>query len=65
MYNQDVTMFQVLINILKSSYKEPNIDVLKKKNIQKSVNWCERYNIPCNKFSDKINVFLPLSFENE
>ena len=62
---QQLETFNQLINLLKSSNKEPNIDVLKKKNIQKSVNWCERYNIPCNKFSDKINVFLPLSFENE
>jgi hypothetical protein len=62
---QQLETFNQLINLLKSSNKETHMDVLKKKNIQKSVNWCERYNIPCNKFSDKINVFLPLSVEHD
>ena len=62
---QQLETFNQLINLLKSSNKETHMDVLKKKNIQKSVNWCERYNIPCNKFSDKINVFLPLLIEHD
>ena len=36
---------------------------MKKTNIQKSVNWCEKFKIPCNKFSDKINIFLPIAKE--
>ena len=35
------------------------LEILKKNNIQKCVNWCEKYKIPCNKFSEKINIFLP------
>ena len=23
--------------------------------------WCEKYKIPCNKFSEKVNIFLPLA----
>ncbi|MCX8482441.1 MAG: hypothetical protein ORN50_02585, partial [Crocinitomicaceae bacterium] len=34
------------------------IDSLKKANIQKCIQWCEKYKIPCNKFTEKINIFL-------
>ena len=37
------------------------IENIKKSNIQKSVFWCEKYKIPCNKFTEKINIFLPIS----
>jgi hypothetical protein len=37
--------------------------LIKKTNIQKSVAWCEKYKIPCNKFSEKTNIFLPLDEE--
>lgn len=47
-----------IINILKSKNIEEKMELLKKNNIQKSVNWCEKFKIPCNKFSDKINLFL-------
>jgi hypothetical protein len=52
-----------IINILKSYNRYEKIELIQKNNIQKSVIWCEKYRIPCNKFSDKINIFLPL--ENE
>ena len=48
-------------NLLKA--QKPNrdkIESLKKYNIQKCVQWCEKFKIPCNKFSDKINIFLPV-----
>jgi len=32
----------------------------RKTNIQKSINWCEKYKIPCNKFTEKTNIFLPV-----
>ena len=50
-------LFQI-INILKNKNKEEKIEILKKTNIQKSINWCEKYNVPFNKFLDKNNVFL-------
>jgi hypothetical protein len=61
---QQLETFNQIINLLKNSNKDDKIELLKKNNIQKSVNWCEKYKIPCNKFSDKINIFLPLSIEN-
>jgi len=57
---QHLEAFNQMINLLKCNNKEEKLEILKKNNIQKSVNWCEKYKIPCNKFSDKINIFLPL-----
>ena len=37
---------------------ERHSEALKKINIQKSIAWCEKYKIPCNKFIDKFNIFL-------
>jgi hypothetical protein len=50
----------LVINILKNKNKEDKIETLKKMNIQKSVLWCEKYKIPCNKFFEKTNIFLPI-----
>ena len=33
-------------------------------NIQKCVIWCEKFKVPHNKFSEKVNIFLPLKVEN-
>jgi hypothetical protein len=52
--------FNQIIHILKNKNMDEKIETLKKNNIQKSVGWCEKYKIPCNKFSDKINIFLPV-----
>jgi hypothetical protein len=51
----------LVINILKNKNKEDKIETLKKMHIQKSVLWCEKYKIPCNKFSEKTNIFLPIN----
>jgi hypothetical protein len=37
--------------------KEEKIDSIKKINIQKSIHWCEKNNIPHNKFIEKLNIF--------
>jgi len=55
---QQLEALNQIISILKSNNLEEKMEVLKKNNIQKSVNWCEKFKIPCNKFSDKINIFL-------
>jgi hypothetical protein len=55
---QQLESLTQIINILKGKNIEEKIEVLKKNNIQKSVHWCEKFKIPCNKFSDKINLFL-------
>jgi hypothetical protein len=57
---QQLESFDQIINILKNKNKEEKIEIVKKINIQKSVNWCEKYKIPYNKFTEKINIFLPI-----
>ena len=52
-----------VINILKNKNKDDKIETIKKTNIQKSISWCEKYKIPCNKFTEKTNIFLPLTNE--
>lgn len=56
---QQLDLLNQIINILKSKNKEEKLETLKKNNIQRCVNWCEKFKIPYNKFSDKINIFLP------
>jgi hypothetical protein len=58
---QQLESLDLVINILKNKNKEDKIETLKKMNIQKSVLWCEKYKIPCNKFSEKTNIFLPIN----
>ena len=48
-----------IITICKNKNKNDKIENIKKNNIQKSVIWCEKYKIPCNKFIEKVNIFLP------
>jgi hypothetical protein len=54
---QQLEAFSELLAIVKHKNKEEKLEIIKKMNIQKCVNWCEKYNIPCNKFSLKVNVF--------
>ncbi len=58
--HQQIEALDLVVNILKNKNKEERIESFKKSNILKSVAWCEKYKIPCNKFSEKINMFLPL-----
>lgn len=60
MGQQQLEALDQIISIYKSKNKEDKIEVIKKTNIQKSVSWCEKYKIPCNKFTEKINIFLPI-----
>lgn len=57
---QQLESLDQIINILKSKNRHDKIEMIKKTNIQKSVSWCEKYKIPCNKFSEKTNIFLRL-----
>ena len=60
---QQIEALDLLINILKNKNKDDKIETLKKNNIQKSVLWCDRHKIPCNKFSEKTNIFLTTNKE--
>jgi len=60
---QQLESLDMIINILKNKNKEEKVETIKKTCIQKSVTWCEKYKIPCNKFSEKTNIFLPINKE--
>jgi 23S rRNA U2552 (ribose-2'-O)-methylase RlmE/FtsJ len=46
---QQIENIYTTINLIENKYKNEKIDVLKKNNIQKCMNWCIQYNIPHNK----------------
>ena len=56
---QQLESLDMIINIFRNKNKYDKIESIKNINIQKSINWCEKYKIPCNKFIDKCNIFLP------
>jgi hypothetical protein len=58
--HQQVEYLDLVLNILKNKNREDKIESYKKINILKSVAWCEKYKIPCNRFSEKVNIFLPI-----
>jgi hypothetical protein len=57
---QQIEALDQIIAIFKNKNKYDKIESIKKSNIQKSVSWCEKYKIPCNKFTEKTNIFLPI-----
>jgi 23S rRNA U2552 (ribose-2'-O)-methylase RlmE/FtsJ len=62
---QQLEALNLIINTLKNKNKDDKIELLQKSNIQKSVAWCEKYKIPCNKFFEKTNIFLPIIKEEK
>jgi hypothetical protein len=58
--HQQIEYLDLVLNILKNKNREDKIESYKKINILKSVAWCEKYKIPCNRFSEKVNIFLPI-----
>jgi hypothetical protein len=58
--HQQLDALDQIISIYTNKSKEEKIESIKKVNIQKSVIWCEKYKIPCNKFTEKTNIFLPI-----
>ena len=57
---QQLETIDQVINIYKNKNKDDKIESLKKINIHKSINWCEKMKIPYNKSSEKPNIFLPI-----
>lgn len=58
---QQLECLDQIINIFKNnSNKKERLDYIRKINIQKAVHWCEKFKIPCNKFLEKTNIFLPI-----
>jgi hypothetical protein len=61
--HQQIEQLDLLFHIIKNKNRDEKIETLKKNNIIKCIQWCEKFKIPHNKFIDKINMFLP-SIEN-
>jgi hypothetical protein len=57
---QQLEALDQIISLYNNKNKDDKIENIRKINIQKSVSWCEKYKIPCNRFADKINIFLPI-----
>ena len=57
---QQLETIDQAINIYKNKNKDDKLESLKKINIQKCVNWCEKMKIPFNKITEKPNIFLPI-----
>uniref|UniRef100_A0A6C0ERW9 Ribosomal RNA methyltransferase FtsJ domain-containing protein n=1 Tax=viral metagenome TaxID=1070528 RepID=A0A6C0ERW9_9ZZZZ len=56
---QQLESIDQIISLLKNKNKQEKIENIIKLNIQKCVLWCDKFKIPCNKFTEKINIFLP------
>ena len=63
--HQQLEYMEQLINLFKNKNIEEKIEILKKNNIQKCIQWCEKYKIPYNKFTEKVNIFLNGEKNNE
>ena len=49
----------LIMNIIKNKNRDEKLENIKKSNIQKCIQWCEKFKIPHNKFLEKGNIFLP------
>ena len=56
--HRQLDAYEQIFNLLHNKHRNNKLELLKKTNIQKSIAWCEKHNIPHNKFGDKINMFL-------
>jgi hypothetical protein len=57
--HQQIEHLDLLLHIIKNKNRDDKIETIKKNNIIKCIQWCEKFKIPHNKFVDKINIFLP------
>jgi len=57
---QQLYIMDQMLSVIKNKNVDDKLETIKKINIQKSIQWCEKYKIPYNKFLDKINIFLPI-----
>ena len=55
--NNQLDAYNSMLNLMRHKNKDEKIDSIKKINIQKSIHWCEKNNIPHNKFIEKLNIF--------
>ena len=63
---QQLEHYDHVVNTIKNKNRDDKIETLKKNNIQKCIQWCEKNKIPYNKFVDKLNIFLPVTvYDND
>lgn len=55
---QQLEAYDQIINIFKNKNRDEKIEHLKRNHIQKCIQWCEKNQLPHNKFIDKVNIFL-------
>lgn len=55
---QQLESYDQIINIFKNKNRDEKIENLKRQHIQKCIQWCEKNQLPHNKFIDKVNIFL-------
>jgi hypothetical protein len=56
--HQQLENMDHLLSLYKGKNNEEKIEMIKKSNIQKCIQWCEKYKIPYNKFIEKVNIFI-------
>jgi hypothetical protein len=52
-----IDVLHQIINIANSKNKDEKIDNLQKHGIQKSCQWCDKFDVPYNKYSERPNIF--------
>ena len=57
---QQLEAYDQIINIFKNKNREEKVENLKRIHIQKCIQWCEKNQLPHNKFTDNVNIFLTL-----
>jgi hypothetical protein len=55
---QQLDAYDQIIHIFKNKNREEKLEHLKRTHIQKCIQWCEKNQLPHNKFVDKVNIFL-------
>lgn len=51
-----------IINLVNNKHLDDKMELFKRTNITKCIQWCEKYQVPCNKFIENQNSFV--SFKN-
>lgn len=62
---QQLEAYDQIINILKNKNKDDKIEILKRTHIHKCIQWCEKNQLPHNKFVDRVNIFLNAKKKDE
>jgi len=57
--HSQIEQLDLILYMIKNKNRDEKIETIKKNNIIKCAQWCEKYKIPYNKCIDKINIFLP------